>query len=106
MEGDASKRLPHQTHARYGIREITTPAKVSAATVSRTINRIPTADPVLVKRVWRVVDEPGYCPTARRARAARESTASAPESGKRRSGTIAGHEEGRGRLRSEEFQCF
>jgi LacI family transcriptional regulator len=44
------------------IREIARRAKVSTATVSRTINRIPTVDPQLAKRVWKVVDELGYFP--------------------------------------------
>jgi DNA-binding LacI/PurR family transcriptional regulator len=44
------------------IREIARRAKVSTATVSRVINRIPTVDPQLAKRVWKVVDELGYYP--------------------------------------------
>jgi LacI family transcriptional regulator len=44
------------------IREIARRAKVSTATVSRAINRIPTVDPQLAKRVWRVIDELGYYP--------------------------------------------
>src|SRR5262252_7049848 len=44
------------------IREIARRAKVSTATVSRTINRIPTVDPQLARRVWKVVDELGYYP--------------------------------------------
>lgn len=44
------------------IREIARRAKVSTATVSRAINRVPTVDPQLAKRVWRVVDELGYYP--------------------------------------------
>ncbi|HEX4488803.1 MAG TPA: LacI family DNA-binding transcriptional regulator [Terriglobales bacterium] len=44
------------------IREIAKRAKVSTATVSRTINRVPTVDPQLAKRVWKVVDELGYYP--------------------------------------------
>src|SRR5215475_9360612 len=44
------------------IREIARRAKVSTATVSRTINRVPTVDPQLAKRVWRVVEELGYFP--------------------------------------------
>lgn len=39
-------------------------AKVSTATVSRTINRVPTVDPVLARRVWRVIEEVGYCPNS------------------------------------------
>jgi len=44
------------------IREIARRAKVSTATVSRAINRVPTVDPQLAKRVWKVVDELGYFP--------------------------------------------
>src|ERR1700716_4054937 len=44
------------------IREIAKRARVSTATVSRTINRIPTVNPALAKRVWKVVDELGYYP--------------------------------------------
>lgn len=44
------------------IREIAKRAKVSTATVSRTINRVPTVDPHLAKRVWKVIDELGYYP--------------------------------------------
>ncbi|MBV9623700.1 MAG: LacI family DNA-binding transcriptional regulator [Acidobacteria bacterium] len=44
------------------IREIAKRAKVSTATVSRAINRIPTVDPQLAKRVWKVVEELGYYP--------------------------------------------
>lgn len=44
------------------IRGIAKRAKVSTATVSRTINHIPTVDPRLAKRVWRVIDELGYFP--------------------------------------------
>ena len=47
---------------RLDIREIARRAKVSTATVSRTINRIPTVDPQLAKRVWKVIDELGYYP--------------------------------------------
>src|SRR3984957_12174171 len=44
------------------IREIARKAKVSTATVSRAINHVPTVDPQLAKRVWKVVDELGYFP--------------------------------------------
>src|SRR5437870_10819531 len=44
------------------IREIARRAKVSTATVSRAINRVPTVDPYLAKRVWKVVEELGYYP--------------------------------------------
>lgn len=44
------------------IREIAKRAGVSIATVSRTINGVPTVDPQLAKRVRKVVDELGYYP--------------------------------------------
>jgi len=45
------------------IREIAKRARVSTATVSRTINRVPTVKPQLAKRVWKAVDELGYFPS-------------------------------------------
>jgi LacI family transcriptional regulator len=44
------------------IREIAKRAKVSTASVSQTINRIPTVDPRLAKRVWKVIDDSRYRP--------------------------------------------
>lgn len=44
------------------IREIARRAKVSTATVSRAINRVPSVDPQLAKRVWKVVEQLGYYP--------------------------------------------
>jgi LacI family transcriptional regulator len=44
------------------IRDIAKRAKVSTATVSRIINRNPTVDPQLAKRVWKVGNETGYYP--------------------------------------------
>src|ERR1700728_1471751 len=37
-------------------------AKVSIATVSRTINGVPTVTPQLSRRVWKVIEELGYYP--------------------------------------------
>ena len=48
--------------ASMDIREIARRARVSTATVSRAINRVPTVDPQLAKRVWKVADELGYYP--------------------------------------------
>ena len=42
--------------------EIAKVAKVSTATVSRTINRVATVDPALARRVWRVIEQVGYYP--------------------------------------------
>jgi LacI family transcriptional regulator len=44
------------------IQEVAKRAKVSTATVSRTINHNPSVDPRLAKRVWKVIDEFGYRP--------------------------------------------
>jgi LacI family transcriptional regulator len=46
------------------IREIAKRAKVSTATVSRTMNRVPTVKPQLAKRVWKAVEELGYFPSS------------------------------------------
>src|SRR3977135_4445266 len=45
------------------IREIAKRARVSTATVSRTINRHPSVQPQRAKRVWKIVEELGYFPT-------------------------------------------
>ena len=44
------------------LREIANRAKVSIATVSRTINRVPTVRPAYARRVQKVIDEVGYYP--------------------------------------------
>ena len=44
-------------------REIAKRARVSTATVSRTINRHPSVQPQLAKRVWRIIEELGYFPS-------------------------------------------
>ena len=44
------------------IRDVAKRAGVSIATVSRAVNRIPTVDPELAKRVWQAIDEVGYLP--------------------------------------------
>src|SRR5947207_8304569 len=45
------------------IRKIAKRARVSTATVSRTINRHPSVQPQLAKRVWRIIEELGYFPS-------------------------------------------
>jgi DNA-binding LacI/PurR family transcriptional regulator len=50
------------------IRDVARRAKVSTATVSRTVNRVVTVDAQLAKRVWKAVEELGYYPN-RQARA-------------------------------------
>src|ERR1700735_631367 len=47
---------------RMDIRTIARAAHVSIATVSRTINNIPTVNPEIAKRVWEVIDELDYFP--------------------------------------------
>jgi LacI family transcriptional regulator len=42
--------------------EIAKRARVSVATVSRTINHVPTVKPALARRVWKVIEEVGYYP--------------------------------------------
>jgi LacI family transcriptional regulator len=44
------------------IREIAKRARVSTATVSRVVNRVPTVNPQMAKRVWNVIEELGYYP--------------------------------------------
>jgi LacI family transcriptional regulator len=50
------------------IRDIARRAKVSTATVSRTVNQVATVDTQLAKRVWKAIEELGYYPN-RQARA-------------------------------------
>ena len=44
------------------IRDVAARAGVSIATVSRAVNRIPSVDPELAKRVWKAIEEVGYLP--------------------------------------------
>jgi len=58
-------RLKHPAQGRranVNIHDVAKRARVSIATVSRVVNRIPTVDPELAKRVWKAVDEVGYVP--------------------------------------------
>jgi len=50
------------------IRDVAKRAKVSTATVSRTVNQVSTVDAQLAKRVWKAIEELGYYPN-RQARA-------------------------------------
>ena len=47
---------------RTTLREIARLAKVSTATVSRVINRVPTVDPILARRIRNVIEKEGYYP--------------------------------------------
>ncbi|HUZ94597.1 MAG TPA: LacI family DNA-binding transcriptional regulator [Edaphobacter sp.] len=53
-----------KTPERMDIRTIARLAKVSIATVSRTINRVPTVNPKIAKRVWEVIEELDYFPNS------------------------------------------
>jgi LacI family transcriptional regulator len=44
------------------LHDIAKAANVSMATASRAINRVPNVDPVLARRVWRVIERVGYYP--------------------------------------------
>jgi LacI family transcriptional regulator len=44
------------------IRDVARRAKVSTATVSRTVNQVATVDAQLAKRVWKAIEELGYYP--------------------------------------------
>jgi LacI family transcriptional regulator len=57
------KRSPKSTEpAKIDIRGVAAHAKVSIATVSRTINNVPTVDPTLAARVWEAVAALNYFP--------------------------------------------
>lgn len=44
------------------LRKLRDAQKFSPATVSRAINRVPTVDPQLVHRVWKLIEQLGYYP--------------------------------------------
>jgi len=48
--------------AKVDIRDVAVRARVSIATVSRTINHVPTVNPTLAARVWKAVGELNYFP--------------------------------------------
>src|SRR5271155_5679770 len=59
------KKRPRQKKdgkKRLDIRDVAKHARVSIATVSRTINRVPTVDKELSKRVWKSIEELNYFP--------------------------------------------
>jgi DNA-binding LacI/PurR family transcriptional regulator len=51
-----------KTPERMDIRTIARAASVSIATVSRTINHVPTVNPEIARRVWQVIDQLDYFP--------------------------------------------
>ena len=56
------KRSPKAGATKIDIRGVASHAKVSIATVSRTINHVPTVDPALAARVWKAVADLNYFP--------------------------------------------
>ncbi len=56
------KAADASTPAKIDIRSVASLARVSIATVSRTINHVPTVDPVLAARVWKAVSDLNYFP--------------------------------------------
>jgi DNA-binding LacI/PurR family transcriptional regulator len=60
-----AKKRPRQVKRekhRLDIRDVAKHARVSIATVSRTINRVPTVDKQLAERVWKAIGELNYFP--------------------------------------------
>ena len=55
-------RRSSKSKAKMDIHTVAKRANVSIATVSRTVNRVPTVNPKLAKRVWEAIDELGYFP--------------------------------------------
>lgn len=47
---------------KFDIHAVASRAKVSIATVSRTVNRVSTVDPKLTQRVWKAIEELNYVP--------------------------------------------
>jgi LacI family transcriptional regulator len=56
------KATDASTPAKIDIRSVASLARVSIATVSRTINHVPTVDSVLAARVWKAVSDLNYFP--------------------------------------------
>ncbi|MGO8757363.1 MAG: LacI family DNA-binding transcriptional regulator [Terracidiphilus sp.] len=59
---ERGKSARNRLHPSVNIHDVAKRARVSIATVSRVVNRIPTVDPELAKRVWKAVDDVGYVP--------------------------------------------
>ena len=58
----STKSVKGESAGKIDIRGVAARAGVSIATVSRTINRVPTVDRALAERVWAVVEEFNYMP--------------------------------------------
>jgi DNA-binding LacI/PurR family transcriptional regulator len=54
--------LTPQKSSKMDIRTVAQLAKVSIATVSRTINRVSTVNPKMAKRVWDAIEKLNYFP--------------------------------------------
>jgi DNA-binding LacI/PurR family transcriptional regulator len=62
MGSMARAKRTKTAQSRPDIHAVARHAKVSIATVSRTINKVPTVDPKLTQRVWKAIDELGFSP--------------------------------------------
>lgn len=62
MSAQQGPSADHRRHGTVSIRDVAKRAGVSIATVSRTVNQIPTVNPELAKRVWKAIEEVGYLP--------------------------------------------
>lgn len=62
MPEKKSPRSPKKVKRRLDIRDVAKHARVSIATVSRTINRVPTVDKQLADRVWKSIAALNYFP--------------------------------------------
>lgn len=62
MSGPLNKPTDHRRPGSASIREVAQRAGVSIATVSRTVNRIPTVNAELARRVWKAIEEVNYLP--------------------------------------------
>jgi DNA-binding LacI/PurR family transcriptional regulator len=58
----SGKNVDLASTAKFDIRDVASRAGVSIATVSRAINHVPTVDPSLAAKVWKVVAELNYTP--------------------------------------------
>jgi LacI family transcriptional regulator len=61
-KASGTKKQEQPVPERLDIRTIARLANVSIATVSRTMNRVPTVNPKLAKKVWEVIEELNYFP--------------------------------------------
>jgi DNA-binding LacI/PurR family transcriptional regulator len=57
-----AQRRKRSPSGKLDIRDVALRAKVSIATVSRTINRVPTVGPELARRVWKAIEDLDYYP--------------------------------------------